>query len=315
MWFFYVPDRGDCPLAANDVVEIDAAVSPSAEQSEGRYPEYDKIWSDDLLRAVVIIGKDKPNSESRRDHNIAGYNKLGHELLGSMLSSEPYSDLQITLRERHGGAPNEVPSAEVDNWVGSGPADYSEWFYGGAGASYTDVTFTATAPDGRSIEVVLLLVSSLHADESDGYFDELQEFKKRYGELTPNADFIVYNGHSSYGTNIRTLIDSSVWRAGQYTIMMLNGCDTYAYADTSLADAHAELNPDDPNGTKYFDLVMNAKVSRLRKGPGQVMVFISALLDYVDPARKPLGYHEILEQIDESQLVLVTGEQDNAYQP
>ncbi len=31
-------------------------------------------------------------------------------------------------------------------------------------------------------------------------------------------------------------------------------------------------------------------------------------------ALSQLGYHEILEQIDEGQLVLVTGEQDNAYQ-
>ena len=41
----------------------------------------------------------------------------------------------------------------------------------------------------------------------------------------------------------------------------MNGCDTYAYIDSALADAHSEVNPDDPDGTKYLDIVANAMPS------------------------------------------------------
>ncbi len=38
----------------------------------------------------------------------------------------------------------------------------------------------------------------------------------------------------------------------------MNGCDTFAYVDGALAQTRAALNPDDPNGTKYMEIVTNA---------------------------------------------------------
>ena len=38
----------------------------------------------------------------------------------------------------------------------------------------------------------------------------------------------------------------------------MSGGDTYAYIDSVLADAHAEVNTDDPEGTRYLDVVANA---------------------------------------------------------
>ena len=39
----------------------------------------------------------------------------------------------------------------------------------------------------------------------------------------------------------------------------MNGCDTFAYVDDTLAAAPAPpLNPDDPTGTQYMDIVTNA---------------------------------------------------------
>jgi hypothetical protein len=83
-------------------------------------------------------------------------------------------------------------------------------------------------------------------------------FDQRYGELSTRADFIVYNGHAGLGANIRALANKGQWVQGQYAVVFMNGCDTYAYVDSALFDAHAEVNPDDEFGTKHLDLVANA---------------------------------------------------------
>ena len=87
----------------------------------------------------------------------------------------------------------------------------------------------------------------------------------RYEGLTPTADYIVYNGHSGLGQNVRDLARRGAWNTGQYAIVFMNGCDTYAYIDSALAEAHADVNPDDPDGTKYLDIVANAMPSYVRQ--------------------------------------------------
>ena len=65
---------------------------------------------------------------------------------------------------------------------------------------------------------------------------------------------------------------------GQYAIV-LNGCDTYAYIDSALAEAHAEVNPDDPEGTRYFDVVANAMPSYVSATPQATMSIFRGLLE------------------------------------
>jgi len=38
----------------------------------------------------------------------------------------------------------------------------------------------------------------------------------------------------------------------------MNGCDTFAYVDDSLSNAHRAVNPDDTTGFKYMDMVNNS---------------------------------------------------------
>lgn len=44
----------------------------------------------------------------------------------------------------------------------------------------------------------------------------------------------------------------------------MNASDSFAYVDRSLAERRAVLNPDDPGGTKYMDMVTNAMPGVLR---------------------------------------------------
>ena len=44
----------------------------------------------------------------------------------------------------------------------------------------------------------------------------------------------------------------------------MNGCDTFAYVDDALADIRQRLNPDDPTGTRYLDVLTNVMPSYFR---------------------------------------------------
>lgn len=171
------------------------------------------------------------------------------------------------------------------------------------GVDMPDVTFEATLPTGGTVRVVALLVDSVGSADST--------FWARYESLTPTADFIVYNGHAGLGANIKKLAKKGSWKQGQYAIVFMNGCDTYAYIDSELNEAHAHVNPDDPDGTKYLDIVANAMPSFFRSMSGATMALIRNLLD----PENPRTYEQIFQQIDSAEVVLVTGEHDNVFVP
>jgi hypothetical protein len=166
-----------------------------------------------------------------------------------------------------------------------------------------DVTITATLADGKVVQVTALLV--------DAITQVWAGFQQRYESLTPTADIVAYNGHAGLGQNVRALAKMGKWRSGQYQIFFMNGCDTFAYVDGSLAQTRAPLNPDDPGGTKYMDFVTNAMPSFFSSMPYASQALIQGLLAYAQPKT----YDEIFAKVDESEVVLVTGEEDNVFQP
>ncbi len=171
------------------------------------------------------------------------------------------------------------------------------------GVNVPEVVFEAGFEDGRRIRLVAILIDSVKTADTS--------FWTRYEELTPTADLIVYNGHAGLGANIRKLARRGEWVQGQYAIVFMNGCDTYAYIDSALAEAHAAVNPDDPEGTKYVDIVANAMPSYFRSMSAATMALIEGLVDIENPKT----YEQIFNDIDESEVVLVTGEHDNVYVP
>jgi len=85
------------------------------------------------------------------------------------------------------------------------------------------------------VEVHLLLVAQISSPSA--------EFVTTYNRLTRKSDFIAYSGHSGLGGNIRALARMGQFEPNQYQIFLINGCDTFAYVDHSLRDAHAAANP------------------------------------------------------------------------
>lgn len=220
VWYYYRPNERTCQFAESDVVHLQAKVSVSDENMQSSYPELDKIWEDNTLKAVVIFGKDNAGATSVGDFGISQYGLFNYnlKLWGS-------SELGTKV------APNQedLPASP--------------------GVNHPDVTWTGTYSDGRRVEIVAMLIDNPRATT--------QEFDTRYNELSRDADIIIYNGHAAYGDNIRKFAAKGTPNPGQYTIFSLMGCDSYAYIDDQMAAQRRAINPDDTTGTKYLDIITN----------------------------------------------------------
>ena len=271
-WYYYRPERSGCRFDDEDVVRAEATVTPSDVETSGKFPEYDMVWEDGVLRVLAVFGKYEDGAERNSDAGIAAYNRFLREV-------------RAELRRR--------------GELRTEPADLP----GDPGVRVPEVHMEVTLDEGHRVVLDALLVDNVRTAGP--------QFDARYGELSQRADFIVYNGHAGLGANIRALARKGQWVRGQYAIVFMNGCDTYAYVDSALFEAHAAVNPDDPNGTKYLDMVTNAMPSFFRSMPRATMAMLRGLLAY----DAPRTYERIFEDVDPAQVVLVTGEQDNDYVP
>lgn len=271
MWYYYRPGRSGCRLADEDVYTIEASATISDTNTTGKFPEYDKVWEDGALEVVAVFGKYEDGTTSNSDAGISAYNTFVTSIKGELSNRNLVTE------------PADIPSKP--------------------GVDVPEITFNATLADGNTIEVVAILVDNVRTAGS--------EFDSRYAELSADADIIVYNGHAGLGANIRALANKGRWVAGQYVIVFMNGCDTFAYVDSSLADAHMAVNSDDTTGTKYMDIVTNAMPSFFRSMAGATMSLVRGLIRYDEPQT----YEQIFRNIDRSQVVLVSGEEDNEYVP
>ena len=172
------------------------------------------------------------------------------------------------------------------------------------GVAHPDITFKAQLADGKKVFVTALLVDNVRTAGP--------AFDARYNDLSTSADLIMYNGHAGLGQNVRALANKGRFVSGKYLLLFMNGCDTFAYVDGSLAQKRAPLNPDDnADGTKYLDIVTNAMPSYFHQNSNASTTLIKGLLSI----EQPKTFEQMFTSIDTKQVVLVTGEEDNAFQP
>lgn len=273
MFYYFRPEASRCSIAAADVHRVTATLTPSPAQTTGKFPEYHKIWEDNALNVVAIFGKYEDGATTSSDAGIAAYN----EFIAAMKSE---------LRDRNmTTVPATVPASP--------------------GIGTPDIEFTATLPDGKKIKVNAMLTDNIRTGLSE------PTFRARYEQLSTRADFITYNGHAGLGANIKALSQAGKWVQGQYLVMFQNGCDTMAYIDSSLADAHQAVNPDDTTGYKYVDIVNNAMPAYFSDMSDASLAYIRGFLSYDDP----MTYEKIMASVAAAQLNMVTGEEDNVYTP
>ena len=272
MFYYYRPNRSGCTITPAELDTVNVSFSPSPVQTSGRYPEYDKIWEDNVLNVVAIFGKNEDGATTN-DVGIDAYNRFVSAMKGEL------ANRNLTT------VPATVPASP------------------GVGAP--DIEFNATLPDGKKIKVVALLTDNVRIG--------LQQatFRARYESLSTRADYIVYNGHAGLGTNVRAMAAAGKWVQGQYVVIQLNGCDTFAYIDDALNKAHMDVNPDDTTGYKYLDLVNNAMPAFFHELSNTSMAMFRGLIAH----DQPKTYEQMFANIDRDQVVLVSGEQDNLFTP
>ena len=271
MWYYFRPDKSACGLDPGDVVTPEATVAVSAINTSGKYPEYHEVWKDGVLKVVAIFGKFEEGATENGDAGISGYNEFVGDLRDELSAFRPAT------------VPEDLPDRP--------------------GVAHPDVAVTAELAGGRRVEVVTLLVDNVRT--AGAVFDD------RYEALSADADLISYSGHAGLGANIRALAGKGSWKEGQYVVVFMNGCDTYAYVDSALADAHRAVNADDPEGTKYVDIVTNAMPAPASQSPRNLMALITGLLAFDGPQT----YEQMFARFAKTQVVLVSGEQDNVYYP
>jgi hypothetical protein len=172
------------------------------------------------------------------------------------------------------------------------------------GVATPEVTISAALPDGRMVNVHVRLV---------GYrlYEDGAAFDAWYDALTPNADLILYNGHAGLGQNVQTLSQKGTFVSGKYVMFQYNGCDTFAYVGSTLANRRAVLNPDDPTGTKYMDTIQNGMPAYFSSLTPTSMTLFRGIMNIAAPT----SYEQLFATVDPVQVVLVTGEEDNVFQP
>jgi hypothetical protein len=269
LWYYYRPFKASCPLRGvstdqiGKVVRQSISLKVSAENTNGKYPEYQKVWEDGRLVVTAIFGKYEAGAIDDGDAGISAYRQLYFDLLNTY--GRPLSS----------NLPN-----------GAYPS-----------AQFNDVRLTFQTVSGP-LDVAIFLV--------DGIQQVDQAFRLKYNQRTEISDFVSYNGHSGLGANIQALARMGHFVAGQYQLFMVNGCDTFAYVDDALRDAHQAVNPGaGPN--KYFDMITNAMPSLFAMNSRSNMAVINGLVF------KQQTYRQILAGFDISQRPGVTGEQDNAW--
>jgi len=171
------------------------------------------------------------------------------------------------------------------------------------GIAFPDVTIESTLPNGKKVRLTSLLVDNVREGGA--------AFERRYTELSGKADVIVYNGHAGLGQNVRALAKMGTFQPGKYQIVYMNGCDTFAYVDGTLAQTRARLNPDDPTGTKYMEIITNSMPPNWDSLPNNTMSMVRDLMK----VEAPVKYVDLLGHFDQSGFVAVTGDEDNTYRP
>jgi hypothetical protein len=272
MWYYYRPGHSGCTLDPADIYTTTATVVPSGTMTTGKFPEYDKVWEDQTLRVVAVFGKYEDNATSSSDSGISAYNEFVRSVSALLAPQKPTTK------------PATIPNAP--------------------GVENPDVEFSAEIGGGKRVEIAALLVDNVRY--AGAAFDE------RYATLSTRADLIAYSGHSGLGANVRALASKGKWVAGQYVIVFMNGCDSYAYVDNALNAAHAAVNPDDPKGTKHLDLVTNAMPSYFSSMADSTLDLAKGLLAF----DAPKTFEQIFASAsDRSRVTLVCGEEDNEYVP
>lgn len=290
-WFDYEPDREGCSLSQEDVFTANAKVSLSDKNTHDKFPRYDKLWEDGALRFLAVFGKDDP-SGGDLDVGVQGFR---------IFLADAYKALN-----KPKVLPASVSVRPVGDPDGSGYVEIS------GGNENPDIELEGMLPTGKRVIVHAILIDSINDSGAVSKFEARsgKSFTKRMDELFPTADVLLYNGHSGLGGNVQRFVRLGHFKPGQYQIFYFSGCASFAYMDQTLPKRRREVNPSDPRGTEFMEIISNSVPPQWFSMAQNTSVLLRSLV--AEPA---MNYEQILGKMNQSGIPNVTGEEDNTYVP
>jgi len=274
-WYYYRPKLEKCPIQFESeeylnkyIYKLNLNLKYSNQNTKDKYPEYHKVWEDGVLKVTAIFAKNEKESSVASDAGVQAFNRTIRSIINTF------------------GHPSQSNLGSDIDLMG---------YY--LGIYHPEIHFIYKLEEGI-LDIKLFLIGDIK------YTDDI--FRQKYNKRTKDSDFVSYSGHSGLGANIRTLAKMGEFVSDQYQIFLVNGCDTFAYVDDSLALAHQAVNPMyGPN--KFLDIITNAMPSYFHMNHRSNMAIITGLVNQTE------SYAEILGNFDINQRAVVTGEEDNSW--
>lgn len=277
-WYFYRVN--DCVLSETPATaaEFDgvyrtlAKLKSSDANTVQKSPEYGRIWDDGRFVATVVITYvgDILGSEGGTQAFV-GYLKRFVSAFGSPIHS---SNLSESWQE-----------------IVTKPSFHPEQH------------LTFAGPLGN-VELNLFLINTVSSPlivESS----LPQNFEKSLAESVKNSDFVSYNGHSGFGQSSLLFAEKlkNSLSPGKYTVVQLNGCNTWVYAGDALMKKSMEINNQQKNNLDLILNILPSPIHAIESNSDMLMAMTSGFPTY----------EEILNAGDKSMRPVVVYENDNEW--
>lgn len=151
--------------------------------------------------------------------------------------------------------------------------------------------------------------------------DQIYLFAKSFA--TDHDAFFAWLGHSRVGSGFDAERIKQIIRehpntfsiTDQYQLIFWGGCNSYSYYSDPFFKMKAGLSPNDPNGTKFLDIIANGLPSYFGLNAANALIQLKAMLNW----KTPTSYQTLLQEMertniykDQHFLSVVLGDEDNA---
>ena len=223
-WFLWTPDWA-CRRQEDSVQRMLIRVTKIIERPEVRYPEYDRLWEDDVLDVAVIFGKLDKGYNIEEDGNWK-YADQFIENLTTSCEGQPHCLAGFRECGTDGCAQNEI----CEKWCESG---------------YLGRRFVRGLAQGGVARIDVFHPHLFHSVADSARFHNWQRAVSEH-------EVVIYNGHSVLGDGIAY---EQVEYPDFYQIFMVFSCLSYSYYAHPIFEGKG--------GWENVDVIANADLGKV----------------------------------------------------
>lgn len=289
-WYYWEPERIGCDhTEGTEYQNIHISVSNPSIETKKTYPEYknmiqsiDNVLSFNMTFAFGYVEDvEHPNPEKDYDMGVYEYRKFLVEL--KKVIPHDYTEMEIWRRD--------YPYFTGENHLVGRKFSFVK----------KGVQFNIKVVTNAGVDQMILFARS-YAQEHDSYFAWMG-----HSRVGSGFDASRFKSMLIREPNIYSLVK-------KYQLVYWGGCNSYSYYTEPFFKLKASLSNDDPNGTRYLDIIANALPSYFSLNSTNALIQLNALLNW----ETPTSYQDILiatekkaERFGTRVLAVVIGDEDN----